>query len=56
MRPWAAPISTMPRYMRKKNTSKICDSAKASTTMPANFVSVMPERTYEEGRNNKIFE
>ena len=46
MRPCAAPIRTIPRYIRKKKILKICDLAKANTTIPANLVMVIPDRTY----------
>ena len=52
MSPWAAQMSVMPRYIRKKKTSKSCDCAKANTVMPATLVNVQPDRTYME--NNKI--
>ena len=45
MSPWAAQMSVMPRYIRKKKTSKSCDCAKANTVMPATLVNVQPDST-----------
>ena len=45
MSPWAAQMRVMPRYIRKKNTSKSCDCANANTVIPATLVSVQPDRT-----------
>ena len=52
MSPWAAQMSVMPRYIRKKKTSKSCDCAKANTVMPATLVNVQPDRTYMEINKN----
>ena len=38
-------MRVMPRYIRKKNTSKSCDCANANTVIPATLVSVQPDRT-----------
>ena len=43
-------MRVMPRYIRKKNTSKSCDCANANTEIPATLVSVHPDRTCIEKR------
>lgn len=48
IRPCAAPKITIPKYIRKKNTSKIWVLANASTTIPIIFVNVIPENTCNE--------
>lgn len=48
IKPCAAPKTTILRYIRKKNTSKIWVLANANITIPIILVNVIPENTYNE--------
>lgn len=54
IKPCAAPKTTILRYIRKKNTSKIWVLANANITIPIILVNVIPENTYNEKKKNII--